>query len=81
MRRFFPKSDPMFTMACAAIIICLLKFLMEGVSVTLEGHVFDLGHADASTYAAILAPILGAHGYVAVKTPKGKVKVDNPDEV
>lgn len=79
MRRFFPKSDPMLTMACIAIVVCLIKFLMEGVSFA---NGLSLGHADSGTYAAILAPILGAHGYVSIKTPAKtpEVKVDNPDE-
>lgn len=70
-------KDPMFTMAIFAVAACLIKFLMEGVAFTVEGYNISLGHADSLTYAAILGPVLGAHGYIQVSGPK---KADAPTE-
>jgi len=58
------KPDALLTMACLIVFVCALKFLMEGVSFNLFGHSISLGHVDAMTYAAMLTPVLGAHGAV-----------------
>lgn len=62
-------KDPMRTMAVITVGACTLKFLMEGVTATIGGYSFSLGHADAMTYAALLTPVLGAHSYTRVKGP------------
>lgn len=82
----FIKNDPMLTLVYLTVVVCLTKFLFEGMTVTLAAYTFTLAQSDAGTYAALLAPILGAHGYVTVRTPPPKladlkkdVTPDNPD--
>lgn len=78
------ESDPVLSMATFVVAMCTIKFFFEGVSIDIAGHVFSLGHADAMTYGAMLAPILGVHGANEYKrmsmidsgTSQG---VDNPD--
>lgn len=64
------RKDVMLTLVTLTVYACVGKFLMEGVSIHIGEHVLDLGHADSGTYAALLAPILGAHGYITSKKPK-----------
>ncbi len=57
--------------------------MMEGVVLEVLGHSLSLGHADSLSYAAMLTPILGAHGASEYKRTKsdseGTAQVDNPD--
>ncbi len=69
------KPDSILTLTVFVVVACTIKFVMEGVTFHLFGHPVDLGHADASTYGAILAPVLGAH---SVREYKG-LKKDNAD--
>ncbi len=77
------KPDALLTMSCAVVGVCAAKFMMEGVVLELFGHSLSLGHADAMSYAAMLTPILGAHGASEYKRVKpnneGSSQVDNPD--
>lgn len=61
------------------VVVCAFKFLMDGVSFTAFGHTIELGHVDASAYAAILTPVLGAHGYIKTRMNRTE-KVDSPNE-
>lgn len=86
MKIKFLRNDPMLTMVVLAIVVCLMKFLFEGITITVAAYSLTVGHSDAGTYAALLGTILGAHGYVAVRTPPPKlgdlkkdVTPDNPD--
>ncbi len=83
-----PKSgmpDVMVTLSVVAVFAAVLKFLLEGVTIVVYGHSIDFGHADSLTYGALLAPVLGAHGWVDTMSknppppPSNYVKVDNPD--
>jgi len=75
------KQDVMLTLVFYAVIVAGIKFIMEGVSFSVMGHVLNLGHTDAATYAAFLTPILGTHGFIDSKTPHltQPPKVDDPD--
>jgi hypothetical protein len=78
------QEDPMLTLTCIVVIIAAIKFLFEGVDITIAGHVFSFGHADGGTYATVLTPVLGAHGYMNTRIPDAPVPdfsrvVDNPD--
>ncbi len=82
----FVKNDPMLTMVLVSIGVCLAKFFLEGIHITLGTWSFTVAASDAGTYAALLGPILGAHGYVEVRKPPPKlsdlkrdVTPDNPD--
>lgn len=76
------KPDPMLTITIIAISVACLKFLLEGLSITVDGHVIDFGHVDALAYGSLLTPILGMHGWVnrPQAVPPPKLKVDNPDK-
>lgn len=76
------QNDYVTTTTCAVMLICAIKFFLEGISISLGGHTLSFGHGDASTYAAILTPILGAHGvkeFRRDRQPKHTPKPDNPD--
>lgn len=74
------KPDPMLTMSVIVVTAACIKFLLEGVTVNINGHAVDFGHVDALVYGALLTPVLGVHGYIKARTGKGTQKVDNPDE-
>jgi hypothetical protein len=78
------ERDTFLALAVFVVISATLKFLFEGVTMTAAGRVFDLGHADALTYGALLTPVLGAHSYMkGKKITAGKRDLqkaaDNPD--
>lgn len=61
------QRDPMLTMSILVILAATGKFLLEGISMTVLGHMINFGHADAGLYGALLVPVLGAHGYLHAK--------------
>lgn len=75
------EPDLLMTLAWVVTLVCSIKFLFEGIEITIGAHTLSLGHADATTYAAMLAPVLGAHGWKEGKAarPAPANKVDNPD--
>lgn len=80
------RSDTMLTFVSMTVFVCCVKFLFEGLSFTLGEFTFTFSQSDSLTYAAMLAPVLGAHGYIKVQpfkskefSEKGSEKVDNPD--
>ena len=74
------KEDVMLTLVFYVVIIAGIKFLLDGVEFTFQGHLVNLGHTDGGVYAAFLTPILGAHGYIDSKVQHLQQKVDNPNE-
>lgn len=62
----------------AASIVCMVKFIVEGVSFYAYGHPVSLGHTDPVAYTAFLGPLWGGHAYINRNPSK---KVDNPDAV
>lgn len=79
------QPDALLTMSCLVVLMCATKFIFEGVELHLFSHVISFGHADAASYAAMLTPVLGAHGAseykrIANRLPRPTAEVDNPDE-
>lgn len=72
-------NSPTTTMALIVVVTCALRFLLDGITLTLFGHSLSIGHTDPLAYGAILTPILAAHGYVRVRinrrTQNNRVKV------
>lgn len=66
------KPDPMLTMSVLVVTAASLKFLLEGVSTTVNGTAISFGHVDAAVYAALLTPVLGIHGYLKGKKTEQK---------
>lgn len=73
------KEDPMLTMSVLVVTVASIKFLLEGVSLTLSGQSVTFGHVEAMVYGALLTPVLGVHGYIKARVPSSTQKVDNPD--
>lgn len=75
------QPDALLTMSCLVVLMCATKFMFEGIEVTLFSQQFSFGHADAGSYAAMLGPVLGAHGATEWKRAgkKNRSRVDDPD--
>ena len=78
------EVDVILSLVVFVVVICGLKFLLDGVSLQIFGHLINFGHVDSMSYGTMLAPTLGAHGYIATKgvapSPTYNNQVDNPDE-
>lgn len=61
------RPDEMITLTVITTIAATLRFLVDGVSINIQGYIFNFGHIDASLYLALLAPILGAHSFIGTK--------------
>lgn len=72
------NRSPTGILSIAVVSVCCFRFLLDGVSFSLFGHPFSIGHTDPTTYATFLTPVLGAHSYVQCKIHSGNV--DNPDK-
>lgn len=72
------SDNPTGFLSILVVMICSFRFLLDGISVTVSGHLLQISHTDPLAYSSILAPILGAHGYV--RTRVDSQKVDLPDE-
>ncbi len=77
------QTDVLLSLVVFVVIICGIKFLFDGATIQIFGHLINFGHVDSMSYGTMLAPMLGAHGYVATKpnpvnTYNGQV--DSPDE-
>lgn len=49
------------TFAFIALLVCSIKFLLNGVSFTFNGHVINCGTVDSLSYAALLGPTVLAY--------------------
>lgn len=58
------KSLELKHLSAIVVIAAAVKFLLDGVTFSVNGHPMDLGHLDSMTYATFLTPVLGAHGWV-----------------
>lgn len=61
------EPDVMTTLLVITTTVASLKFLMDGVTLHISSHVISFGHMDALSYGSLLAPLLGAHGYIEGK--------------
>lgn len=76
------KPDGVLTLAFIVTIAATIKFLLDGVTVTVADHVINFGKVDALSYGSLLAPVLGAHGYLDgrfKKREESNERPDNPD--
>lgn len=73
-------ADTMELLSIVVVLAATARFLLEGLSFKVVGHPLSFGHIDPLTYAALLSPVLGAHGYLKIKKAKTKKvgKVDDP---
>lgn len=55
------KPSATLTFSVYALIICLGKFMLNGVEVDIMGKVFKFGMIDSGLIAAVLTPTLGAY--------------------
>jgi len=67
--------NPTPHMTVIVVLVCSIRFLLDGITVSMFGHSLTVGHTDPLAYGSFLAPLLGAHGYIHTRT----TKVDNPD--
>lgn len=67
------RPDAALTFAVMAIVITLVKFLLNGVTITFMNYAFNFGTIDSGLVGAILLPTLGA--YV------GRKVTDSPDKI
>lgn len=65
------KPDEMVTLTTLVTLAATGRFLLDGITVDIMGHLLTFNHVDSTTYLAFLAPIIGAHGYI-----KGKGMID-----
>lgn len=61
------------------VAICCFRFLFDGIHMVIFGHPFSIDHVDSTSYASILTPVLGAHGYIHTRMASFR-GIDNPDE-
>jgi hypothetical protein len=53
---------------CSLVVYaCTFRFVMDGVSFSVHGETFTLGHMDSMAYISILTPVLAAHGFIKSK--------------
>tara|TARA_Y100000034_G_scaffold28883_2_gene34747 strand:- start:17446 stop:17709 length:264 start_codon:yes stop_codon:yes gene_type:complete len=55
------KRDAMLTFAVLGFLVVLAKFILSGISLTVNGTNVDFGILDATLVASILTPTLGAY--------------------
>jgi len=68
------EPDEMVTIAMIVTTAVVFRFLVDGLTITVLGHVFTFTKIDASVYVSLLAPALGAHSYVGVSRTKKEDK-------
>lgn len=65
------KPDLMVTLTTVVTIAAVIKFILDGVSMVINGHTISFGHVDSMTYGSVLAPVLGAHSFIHSNDKKG----------
>jgi hypothetical protein len=66
------KLDPVLTLSAMTVLICGIKFLLDGASITMSGHSISLGHVDPLAYGAFLTPVLAMHSWLGNKKEGNK---------
>jgi hypothetical protein len=72
------------------VSVCCVRFLLDGIQVTLGENVFTFGSTDPLAYGSILAPLVAGHSYIRNKASVLNFKkrtnpnykhptIDNPD--
>lgn len=70
--------DVMVTLALLVTLAATLRFILDGVSLTIAGHTLAFGHIDSMTYGALLTPVLGGHVISESQQMPAKPKAENP---
>jgi hypothetical protein len=65
------KPDEMVTVTLIVTLAAVFRFLVDGMTLNILGHVLTFTKLDSSVYIALLGPVLGSHAFI-----KGK-GVDN----
>lgn len=80
------KRDPMLTLVFVVVILSGIKFIFDGVTISILGHVISFSHTDGGTYAAFLGPTLGAHSFTSTRNNNmmpdqilSRITPDDPD--
>ena len=60
------RASNLEKVAIVASVACIVKFLIDNITITIAGTSIALGHVDAMTYATFLTPLWGAHAYTKV---------------
>lgn len=71
------KPDEMITVTVLTISAVLFRFVLDGVTLEVFDHKLVFGHVDALVYAAVLAPVLGTHGFMSQKKIGVKNGIDD----
>lgn len=71
------ERNTMMTLVVLTVVCCLVKFVLEGVVVTLYGNTVNFGHVDATVYLTLLSPILGSYSFIESKKPKVPTQNEN----
>lgn len=69
------KPSEMVTITVLTTLAVLIRFLFDGITIVIDGHNLTFGHVDAMVYMAVLAPVLGTHGFMS-----NKKEVNNDDK-
>jgi hypothetical protein len=70
--------NPTVLMSLIVVTVCAIRFLFDGLSITIKDYTLTIGHMDSLAYGSILTPVLAAHGYIRSKL--GNKKVDKNGE-
>lgn len=76
----------MLTLVVFAVVAAVVRFFLDGVTITVVGQSITLTHQDPLAYGSLLAPILGAHGFINTRPNTinpirdgSAQEIDNPD--
>jgi len=71
--------DVMTTLLVIVTVASAIKFLLDGISLVINGHTVSFGHSDSMSYASILGPTYGAHSYMS-GSGSSNVQSEIPDD-
>jgi len=64
------KPDETVTIAIFVSLAVVFRFLVDGMTLNLFGHLITFSKLDATVYISLLGPALASHSYVKVKSDK-----------
>ncbi len=64
------ERNTLLTLVILTVVCCLVKFILDGVVVSIYGQTINFGHVDATVYLTLLSPILGSHSFIESKKLK-----------
>ena len=69
------KKDAVLTLALVGFIVVMVKLILSGASIAVNGNTYTLGTIGAAEIAAVLTPTLGA--YVSRRYTDAKFDAEN----